>query len=172
MRTRKITLLASLTAVALTIFIIEAQIPPIVPIPGIKLGLANVITLFAVITLGRKDAFVILMLRILLGSIFAGSVMSLMYSLAGGIMCFLLMSAAVCVMSENMTWCISVIGAIGHNIGQIAVAVLVTHTAQITWYLPVLMISAVITGLFTGLLTQMLLKHGNGIIGKIPGVKK
>lgn len=172
MRTRKIALIASLTAVALTIFVIEAQIPPVVPIPGIKMGLANVITLFAVMTLGRKDAFVILLLRILLGSIFAGSVMSLMYSLAGGVICFLLMSAAVCIMNENMTWCISVIGAIGHNIGQIAVAVFVTHTVQIAWYLPVLMISAVITGLFTGLLTQMLLKHGNGIIRKILDVKK
>ena len=117
-----------------------------------------------------QNKFIILLLRILLGSIFAGSVMSLMYSLAGGLICFLPMSAAVCIMSENMIWCISVIGAIGHNLGQITLAVFVTHTVQIAWYIPVLMMSAVTTGLFTGLLTQTVLKHGKGIIRKIMNV--
>lgn len=172
MSTKKITFIAMLTAIALTIFIVEAQIPPLVPIPGIKLGLANVITLFALTTLGRKEAFLILILRVILGNIFAGSVMSCIYSLAGGLVCFTLMSIVMCFMKENMLWVISIMGAIGHNIGQIAVAVIVTHTIQIAWYLPVLMISAVITGLFTGLITQTVLRHSNGIICKMIGAIK
>ena len=68
-----------------------------------------------------------------------------------------------------MIWFISIIGAIGHNIGHIAMAVLLTKTVQVVWYLPILIISAVITGAFTGLLTQQLVKHGNGIIKKMMG---
>ena len=169
MKTKKIALLALLTAIALTIFVIEAQIPPLVPIAGVKLGLANVVTLFTLVTLGRKEAFTVMSLRVILGSIFAGSVTSFMYSAAGALVCFAFMAAAAYILKDNMIWFISVLGAIGHNIGQIAVAVVLTKTVQVVWYLPVLMISAVITGAFTGLVTQQLLKHGNGIIKKMTG---
>ena len=73
MKTRKLTLLALLTAIALTIFMVEAQIPALVPIPGIKLGLANIVTVFAVFALGPKDAVLILSARIFLGAVFAGN---------------------------------------------------------------------------------------------------
>lgn len=169
MKTKKIALLALLTAIALTIFIIEAQIPPLVPIAGVKLGLANVITLFTLVTLGRKEAFTVMLLRVILGSIFAGSVTSFMYSAAGALVCFVFMAVAAYMLNDNMIWFISVIGAIGHNIGQITVAVILTKTVQVAWYLPILMISAVITGAFTGILTHQLLKHGNGIIKKMIG---
>ena len=169
MKTKKIAFLALLTAIALTIFIIEAQIPPLVPIAGVKIGLANVITLFALVTLGRKEAFTVMALRVILGSIFAGSVTSFMYSAAGALICFVFMAVAACVLKDGMVWFISVIGAIGHNIGQIAVAVVLTQTVQVIWYLPILMISAVITGAFTGLVTQQMMKHGNGIIRKMIG---
>ena len=169
MKTKKIALLALLTAIALTIFIIEAQIPPLVPIAGVKLGLANVITLFTLVTLGRREAFTVMALRVILGSIFAGSVTSFMYSAAGALVCFAFMAIAAYLLKDDMIWFISALGAIGHNIGQIAVAVILTKTVQVVWYLPILMISAVITGTFTGLLTQQLLKHGNGIIQKMIG---
>lgn len=164
MNTKKITFIAMLTAMALTIFIIEAQIPPLAPIPGIKLGLANVITLFALVTLGKKESFLILILRVILGNIFAGSIISCCYALSGGIMCFLVMSASLCFLKEKLLWSVSILGAIGHNIGQILVAVILTHTIQIAWYLPILIISAVITGFFTGMTAQYILNHGNGII--------
>ena len=169
MKTKKLAFLALLTAIALTIFIIEAQIPPLVPIAGVKLGLANVITLFTLVTLGRKEAFTVLALRVILGSVFAGSVVSFMYSAAGGLVCFVFIAAAAYVLKRDMVWFISVIGAIGHNIGQIAMAIFLTQTIQVVWYLPILMISAVITGIFTGLVTQQMLKHGNGIIQKMIG---
>ena len=167
MRTKKTALLAVLTGIALTIFILEAQLPPLVPIAGVKLGLANVITLFTLVTLGRREAFTVMILRVILGSIFAGSVTSFLYSAAGALVCFAAMSAAAYIFKDGMTWLISVIGAIGHNIGQIAMAVIITQTAQVIWYLPILLISAVITGTFTGLVTQQILKHGGGIIKKM-----
>ena len=172
MSAKRITVIAVLTAVALTIFIIEAQIPPLAPIPGIKLGLANVVTLFALFTLGKRDAFFILILRVILGSIFAGSVVSCMYSLAGGIVCFILMSVFSLFLKDNMIWCVSIIGAIGHNIGQILAAVIITRTIQVVWYLPILLISATVTGAFTGLMTQQILKYGNGKIKKMLGAIK
>lgn len=156
-----------LTAAALIIFIIEAYLPPLAPIPGIKLGLANVITLFTLIAVGRKEAFTVMALRVVLGSIFTGSMMSFIYSAAGALLCFGVMLTALIFMNESLLWCVSVLGAIGHNIGQMAAAVIVTGTTAILWYLPVLMISAVITGLFTGLTAQSVLKHGGGIIKKM-----
>lgn len=167
MSTKRLALTAMLTAAALVIFVIEAQIPPIVPIPGIKLGLANAVTLFTILTLGKKEAFFVTTLRIVLGSIFTGSMMSLAYSAAGGAVCFVLMVAVSSFFKENTIWIISVIGAAGHNVGQIAAAVIFTGTKQIMWYLPMLMISAAVTGLFTGLIVQYLIKRGKDIIKQL-----
>ena len=168
-RTAKITAIAMFTAIALTIFIVEARIPPLVPIPGIKLGLANIVTLFALMTLGRKEAFLILILRIVLGSIFAGSFMSCLYSLAGGLACFALMALVRDIFKKNLVWCVSIIGALGHNIGQILAAIILTNTVQVAWYLPVLILSGVITGTMTGLIVRQTLLHGNGMIYRLAG---
>ena len=81
--------MALLTAIALTIFMIEAQIPPIVPLPGVKLGLANIVTVFAVFALGPKEAASILFCRIFLGAVFAGNFSSIFYSAAGGTLAIL-----------------------------------------------------------------------------------
>ena len=78
-KTRKLALMALFVAIALTIFMIESQLPPIAPIPGVKLGLANVVTLTAMLILGRKEAGAILAVRILMGAVFAGSPASLLY---------------------------------------------------------------------------------------------
>lgn len=79
--------LSALSAIALTIFIIEIQIPPLVPIPGIKLGLANIITLIILSLYGIKEASAVLFIRIFLGSIFSGQMINLLYRLSGGIFC-------------------------------------------------------------------------------------
>ena len=78
MNVKKITQMAMLTAIALTIFMIEAQIPALVPIPGVKLGLANIVTVFAVFALGPKEAGMILFVRIFLGAVFAGNVSTIL----------------------------------------------------------------------------------------------
>ena len=143
-----------LTGVALIIFIVEAQIPPLTSIPGIKMGLANIITVFAVFAVGPVDAAAILASRVLLGSMFAGSLSTLMYSAAGGALCLLAMLALRRVLSMRQIWVASVIGAAAHNVGQIAVAIAVTGTVGLLAYLPVLLMSGMLAGLFTGLCAQ------------------
>lgn len=165
---RQLTYMAVLTAVALTIFVLEAQIPVPVPIPGVKLGLANIVTVYAVFALGPGPAAMILLARVLLGSLFAGG-MTIFYSLAGGLCCYLVMVVMRKLVTEKQIWVCSVLGAMAHNVGQIAAAVLITRTPGIVAYLPVLMISGILTGLFTGLCAQFLLArlkriggHGKG----------
>lgn len=169
MKTRKLTFMSMLLVLAIIIFTVESQLPPIAPIPGIKLGLANVINLMALYMLGRRESFIILVLRIVISSIFAGNFTGFMYSISGGIMCFLFMSVMSLFIKENRMWVVSVFGAIGHNIGQIVIACFIMGTFQIIWYLPILMISAIITGTFTGIAAQTALKHmrKTGIISKI-----
>ena len=157
MRTKKLAALAMLTAMSLVIFMIEAQLPPLAPIPGIKLGLANIVTLITMVKLGRREAFLVLILRILLGSVFAGHMLSLMYSLAGGALCFCVM--AMLIGSRLPVWVVSVFGAIAHNIGQVAVAVAVTRLGQITAFLPLLLVSAIVTGAFTGCVATAIINN-------------
>ncbi len=150
-RTRKLVFMALLTALELTIWVIEAQIPAPVPVPGIKLGLASVITLAAMASLGRREAGCILLARILLGALFAGSASALLFSLTGGIVSWCVMAALLGLFPEKLMWVVSVFGAIGHNAGQLLAAVLVTGTPGILWYGPALLAAAIVTGVFTGL---------------------
>lgn len=159
MTSRKLALMSMLLALALIIFTVEAQLPPLAPIPGIKLGLANIITLVSLYLLGRRDSFIILVSRIGLGSIFAGNFSGFLYSIAGGLVCFLCMCAAMTVIKEKRVWLISIFGALGHNFGQIFAACLILKTPQILWYLPALIISAIITGAFTGTVAQLTLRR-------------
>ena len=155
------TFMALLLAIALTIFVAEAQLPPPVPIAGVKLGLANIVTLAALVWLGRREALAILLCRIVLGSIFAGQAVSFIYSLAGGLMCFFVMAVILTPLGRERLWVISAFGAIAHNVGQIIAAIVLTHTWQVAAYLPVLIISGIITGVFTGLCAQLLIKRLN-----------
>ncbi|MBO4884675.1 MAG: Gx transporter family protein [Clostridia bacterium] len=148
-----------LTGAALIIFIVEAQLPPLTSIPGIKMGLANIITVYAMFALGPADAAAILAARVLLGAVFAGGLSALMYSAAGGLLCLLAMLGLRRVLSMKQIWVASVIGAAAHNAGQIAVAVAVTGTPGLLAYLPVLLMSGMVAGLFTGLCAQALIKR-------------
>lgn len=147
---RRLVIMSILLAIALTIFMIEVQIPVIAPIPGIKLGLSNIITLMAILYLGKKEAFSILILRIIIGSIFSGQVISLMYSFGGGILCFIVMTIACEFLKKEYIPLISVLGAIAHNIGQISIAIILINSTKIIFYLPMLLLSGIITGFFTG----------------------
>ncbi len=158
MSVKKITATAMLLAAALTIFVAEAQLPPPVPIPGVKLGLANVVTLAALSLLGRREAFAVLLGRIALGSIFAGQAVSFIYSLCGGLLCYIVMAVLIGPLGERL-WVVSVFGAVAHNVGQIAAAAALAHSAAAWAYLPVLIISGVITGAFTGLCAQLIAKR-------------
>ena len=158
MKAKRLTLCALLTAIALTIFVAEAQIPPIVPVPGMKLGLANVVTVYAMFALGPGDTLMILLCRIFLGSLFAGG-STFFYSLAGGLLCYLAMLLLRKVLTEKQLWVCGAIGAIFHNIGQMGAAILIARTPKLILYLPVLLITGIAAGAFTGLAAQLLLER-------------
>ena len=166
MKTKKLVQLSLLTAIALSIFIVELQIPNPLPLPGIKLGLANIVTLYVIYRYRAKEALLVLMARIILGSVFSGNLMTIMYSLAGGICCFVMMSVLYDKIEEKYIFIVSILGACAHNIGQIIIAIFITKTLAIMMYLPWLLLSAMITGLFIGLCTQYLLKSRAILIQK------
>ena len=159
MRIRKMTLTAMLTGIALVIFIVEMQIPSLTHIPGIKLGLANIVTLFAMSALDRRSAAAVLFLRILTSAVIVGNISSLIYSAVGGICCFGVMSVVIGISQKKHLWAVSAIGAVFHNIGQLLTAYIVTGSAVVFMYLPVLTLSGITTGIFTGLCAYYVLKN-------------
>ena len=148
MNIKRMTLLAMYTTIALTIFVVESAIPPLAPIPGIKLGLANVITLWLLIYATWRDALTALLMRIFIASMVTGQ---LVYSLCGGLLCFLAMALLYRLLGRRYIVFVSIIGALFHNVGQIGIAMVLLDSLSAAAYLPVLLISGVITGTFTGL---------------------
>lgn len=138
MSAKKLTELSMLAGIALIIFVIELQIPNPFPVPGIKLGLANVITVYAVHRYHAREA-----------------AMALLYSAAGGTLCLTGMSAVKRLISEKHLWLSSAFGAIFHNAGQIAVAIAVTRTPALLAYFPYLLVSGCLAGSFTGFCAQL-----------------
>ena len=130
--------MAMLCAVALIIFVVEAQIPALVPIPGIKLGLSNIITVFAVFTLGSWEAAMILAVRIFLGAVFAGNFSTILYSAAGGALAILTTIGLKKLLKEAQLWVAGCLGAIAHSIGQMAMAIAITQTPGLAIYLPIM----------------------------------
>lgn len=157
MSARRLTRNALLTSVALILFTVEAQIPLPVALPGVKLGLANIVTVWAVCTIGPLDALCILLCRILLGSLFTGHLLVLLYSLSGGLLSWCALLLLRRVTTRRQLWICAVFTAVAHNAGQIAAAVFVTASPAVLAYFPFLTLSGVITGLFTGLCAQFLL---------------
>ena len=163
MKPKKLTAMALLAAVALIIFIVEAQIPAIVPISGIKLGLSNIITIYAVWALGAKEAAAILLVRIFFGAVFAGNFSTIFYSLGGGALAIVTTIGLRYVLREEQLWVAGCLGAIAHSVGQMAVAVWVSQTPSLLIYLPVMIVCSILTGLFTGLLSQIMVKRGKNL---------
>lgn len=163
MKPKRLAALGLLTGLALILFIVEAQIPPLVPIPGVKIGLANIVTVFAVFLMGAKDGALILTARIFLGAVFAGNFSSIFYSAGGGIFAILAVIGLKKVLQEKQIWIAGCLGAVAHGIGQMTVAVPISGTPSILIYLPVLIIAGIITGTFTGLCAQVLVNRGSGL---------
>ncbi len=151
MKTQKITKIALLTGIALIIHVLEAQLPPLVPVPGIKLGLSNIITVLALYLLDKRDAVIVAALRVTLSSIFGGSMSAFAYSLAGAALSLALMLPLSSRLPAKYMYLLSILGAALHNLGQILTAILITQTPGLILYLPTLILSGCIAGLFTGL---------------------
>lgn len=159
MNTKKLALLSLFTSLSLMIFTLESFLPPLVPIPGVKLGLANIITLIVLMVYEPKDAFLVLMLRIFLSSLFGGQVLSFLYSLCGGLSSYLVMILLRALFRKKYVVAISMAGGVSHNAGQIAAAFLLTRTSAVLVYLPFLVISGLITGFFTGCVAMFTIKR-------------
>ena len=157
MKAKRIAELSVLTAVSLIIFIVELQIPNPFPIPGIKLGLANIITVFAVYHYKAYEVAMIVTVRLLLGSVFSGNFMALIYSASGAFLCLLGMLLLKRMIDEKHIWIASVFGAVLHNTGQIIAAVIMTQTVEIVAYYPFLLVSGCLAGAFTGLCAQLIM---------------
>ncbi len=123
--------------------------------PGVKLGLANIVTLVALNVLPWGDAWLVLVLRSFLGALLGGGASGVLFSLSGGVLSFLVMSWLLRYQKLFSIPAISVAGAFSHNLGQILMAALVVETFNIFVYLPVLAVSALVTGFFTGVISEL-----------------
>lgn len=160
MTIRRLNAMALLTGLSLVLFVIEMQVPPPLPLPGVRIGLANVVTVYAVFRFRPGEALMILLARIFLAAVFAGQAASLLYSLAGGLLCLAGMLCLKRLLSLSRLWLCSLIGAVLHNTGQLAAAVLLLGTSSVLAYFPVLALTGAAAGLFTGILAQNMLRRG------------
>ena len=162
-KSKKVATFALCVALAFTLSFLESLVPVNIGIPGVKLGLANSVVLMAMYLLGKKEAFAISMIRILLAGLLFSGAFSLIYSLAGGILSYFVMLAAM--QSKKLSALgVSVLGASVHNVGQIVVAGVVMQTSRIVYYLPVLLISGAVTGVIVGILSGIVIARLNKII--------
>ena len=150
MKTKRLTLLGLLSALSLILFVIELRLPALIPIPGVKPGLSNIVVLVALFAYDRKSAAAVLFVKTVLGAVFAGSMLRFLYSCAGSLCCFAAAAALRGFVKDKQIWFLSALAACAHNFGQLLVARFVLGTAQVWWYAPILALSGVLTGLFTG----------------------
>lgn len=159
MSVRKISLLALFTTLSLAVYAIESAVPPLVPIPGLKLGLANIVTLVLLRHFTARDALLVLSARILLCALLFGQALSLLYSLSGGLLSLLVMALVMRLLQKNLVFLTGAMGGLAHNMGQLALAFAVTSTKGVFSYGPFLILSGILTGLFTGFCAGFLGKH-------------
>ena len=151
MQTKKIAVLGLYTALSLAVYAAESALPPLIPVPGFKLGLSNIITLILLKRYTPKDAALVLTARILLSTLLFGQAISLLYSLAGGFLSLIVMSLTSRLLAGRFLPLTGAMGGLTHNIGQLAAAFFITATPYIMTYLPFLLPAGILTGLFTGL---------------------
>lgn len=150
--TRKLTSLAMFISIALVLHVVEGMLPVPSAVPGIKLGLANTVTMIAIMFFGFREVLLIVLLRCLLGSLFGGSISGFLFSVTGGIMSAVIMWLFYNKLGKHFSIVgISIVGAIFHNIGQLLMASIIISDFRIYIYLPLLMISSVVTGIFIGI---------------------
>ncbi len=154
MKLKKLLTLALLTSISLILFVIENQIPAPVPVPGVKLGLGNVIVVTVLFLCGPWEALAVLAGKVFLSALLTGNLGALAYSAAGGLLSWAGMCLLRPLLREKQLWAASVLGAMLHNLGQLLAAMVIAATPGLAAYLPVLLLSGMITGLFTGVAAQ------------------
>lgn len=157
MKTEKLAIYGLLTALAMIFSYIESLLPVFIAVPGVKLGLPNIVVLFAVYKLGYKSAAAISLVRVVLAGFMFGNLFAILYGGAGAVL-------SLCIIfllhrsGRFSPVGVSVAGGVAHNAGQIAVAVAVTETARLVYYLPVLCISGIAAGACIGLVSGIVIE--------------
>ena len=161
MRT-KVAYFGVFTALALIFSYVESLIPFHIGIPGVKLGLANLIVVVALYKMGTEEAYALSVARIVLSGFLFANLFSIIYSLAGG-----MLSLTVMVFLKKKGWFsvygVSLAGGVMHNVGQLLIAMLIVETFSVSYYLPVLLVAGAITGLVIGILAEAMLKRLAGL---------
>ena len=158
MKTKKIAVLALAIALAMILSFVESQIPAVVAIPGVKIGLANIAVVFVLYKLGWKEAVLISLVRVFMVSVLFGTAVSLFYSVAGAV---LSLTGMVLLRKTGLfsTVAVSVTGGVLHNVGQILMACLLLETNVIVYYLPFLILSGVIAGVVIGVVSAIMVNR-------------
>lgn len=156
MKTKKVAFLGLSIALAIVLSFVESQIPPLVAIPGIKIGLPNLVMVFLLYKVGWKETVIVSIIRVILVSILFGNIQTMTFSIAGAVLSLLGM-----ILLKRWFSCIavSVVGGVLHNVGQIIMAVIWTGTSQIAYYLPILLISGTVAGVVIGITAGLIVKR-------------
>ena len=160
-KSKRIALFGMMVALAFTFSYLESLIPFNFGIPGVKLGLANLVVVIALYTMKPGEAFSIAVIRIFLAGLTFGNVYSIAYSLCGGILSFVIMLLAK--KTKLSVVGVSMLGGICHNIGQIIVAAIVMETIRIAYYLPVLLVAGLVTGFIMGVVSKLVINRFDAI---------
>ena len=162
MKIQKICAVSLFTAAALIVFVIEAQLPPLSFCPMFKPGLANVVTLFILFAGGGckvRDSAIVLALRIILGALITGAMMTVLFSAVGGVFAMAFMCLGKRLFKGRFIPTVSIMGAFGHNIGQMLTAVIVYGSLSVVWYLPIMLIGGILSGALTGFCVCLIRKN-------------
>lgn len=157
-KTQRLTLISILVAQALILYLVEGMIPIPFIAPGAKLGLSNIITVVCLYLFTLKDAFLVVILRIILSTLFGGSLSSFLYSISGGILSLFAMYLIKRLGKQYISIIgVSISGAFFHNLGQIFMAAFVIRNLNIIIYLPILSVAGIGTGFFVGITSRYLM---------------
>lgn len=154
---KKIAILAIFITLALILSYVDSLIPLAIMVPGIKIGLANVIIILALYTMGEKETILISITRVILSSLLFGTILTCLYSMTGAMFSFIIM-LFLKKKTDLATLTISIIGAVSHNFGQITMAIFIMNTKEIIYYLPILIITGVISGMLIGIFANVLIQ--------------
>ena len=162
MKTKKVAMLGLTIALAMIMSYIEALVPLSFAVPGIKMGLANIVIIFVLYKIGTKEAILVSLIRVILVSLLFSNVMAMAYSIAGAVLSLSIMWLLK--KTDKFSFIgVSIAGGIMHNVGQIIMAVILLGTEQIALYLPVLMITGTATGIVIGIVSGLVIKRFKNI---------
>lgn len=167
LRIRRLAVSALLVTVMLMLGYVESLVPT--GLPGVKLGLSNSVLILAIVWLGIPAAFALMVVKVLLSGFLFSGVNAMMYAFAGGLLSMVVMSVLYKTRAFSLTP-IAMAGAVAHNVGQVALAMLILQTAKLVYYMAILMLAGLVTGFVTGTIASILIRRlPRDLLPKDPG---